>query len=603
MHPIVTEITERIQQRSQATREAYLSFIKSQKRRLPRRFAQGETNFAHVQASATDTEKLILRTAEHSANFGIVTAYNDMLSAHQPFLEYPEQIKQHLIELGHTAQVAGGVPAMCDGVTQGQDGMELSLFSRDVIAQSTAIGLCHDAFDGIFLLGTCDKIVPGILIGALRFGYLPMAFVPAGPMATGIPNEEKAVQRELFVKGKISKEALLASESKAYHSPGTCTFYGTSNTNQMLIEAMGLTLPGSVFEHPNGPLRQSLTKACVAQLVNRLPWSGNPLCLGEQLNEKAWVNALIVLLATGGSTNLSLHLVAMAKMAGIQLTWDDMAALSKVTPLIAKVYPNGQEDINAFHQAGGTSLMIQYLLEAQLLHQDIDTLLGHGLSRYQQVPYLDSQQTLKWKAVTAPTHSEVLRPVDKAFTNEGGLVLMTGNLGRAINKRSAVAKEHWYIKAKACVFHCQEQAKAAFQKGHLNQDAVWVVVGQGPKANGMPELHKLMPCLSSLQKEGYKVALVTDGRLSGASGKVPTAIHLSPEAVDQGPISKIREGDWIEVDLEQGRLNVLESDFDQRPTPNNFISSVDWGQGRELFKGFRERVTSAEEGALSIDWE
>lgn len=601
MHSILTEITERIQERSLETRATYLKWLQSNQQRTPRRFHQPETNFAHVQASATNEEKLILRTAEHSANIGIITAFNDMLSAHQPFQHYPDIIKQTLTTLGHTAQVAGGVPAMCDGVTQGQEGMELSLFSRDVIAQATAVGLCHDVFDAVFMLGTCDKIVPGLLMGALRFGYLPMAFIPAGPMPSGISNEDKAVQRERFVKGEISKEALLESEAKAYHSPGTCTFYGTSNTNQMLIEAMGLTLPGSAFVQPQTALRTALTKACVKQMIERLPWGPNPLAIGEQLDEKAWVNALVVLLATGGSTNLSLHLVAMARMAGVQLTWDDMALLSKATPLIAKVYPNGQADINAFHEAGGTPLMIQHLLEAGLLHADVQTLMGDGLEHYTKMPSLDATSALQWTPSQAQD-LDILRPATEPFSSEGGLVLMQGNLGRAINKRSAVAEEHWYVKAPAKVFQSQEEAQAAFKAGQLNEDAVWVVVGQGPKSNGMPELHKLMPCLSSLQKQGFKVALVTDGRLSGASGKVPTAIHLSPEAVDRGPIAKIRSGDIIEVDLEQGRLNNLETDFDTRTPSTEFEISQTWGQGRELFKGFRERVTPAEEGASSIDW-
>lgn len=601
MHTAISKITERIQKRSAVTRAVYLEHLDKYKRRTPRRFCQSVTNFAHVQASATSSEKIILKTAEHSANFGIITAYNDMLSAHQPFLDYPNLIKKRLLALGHTAQVAGGVPAMCDGITQGQAGMELSLFSRDVIAQATAIGLCHDVFDGIFLLGTCDKIVPGLIIGALRFGYLPMAFIPAGPMPTGIGNETKALQRERFVKNEITKEALLESEAKAYHSPGTCTFYGTSNTNQMLIETLGLTLPSSVFEQPNSPLRDPLTHHCIDQLVKRLSWSGNPLCIGEQLNEKAWVNALIVLLATGGSTNLSLHIIAMAKMAGIILNWDDMAKLSKVVPLLAKIYPNGTEDINAFHQAGGTSGLIKALLDAELLHEDVETLLGKGLEKYQQVPELTDSGALNWKQVII-TNSEVLRTTRQPFSEEGGLVLMTGNLGRAISKRSAVANNHWYVKAKARVFHSQEQAKKAFQAGLLNEDAIWVIIGQGPKANGMPELHQLMPCLSSLQKEGYKVALITDGRLSGASGKVPTALHLYPEAVNQGTIGKIQDGDLIEVDIEKGNLNVLEEDFEQRSPLTDICINQEWGQARELFQGFQQRVNNAEQGALSIDW-
>lgn len=601
MHTAISQITRRIQKRSEVTRSAYLLHLEKYKRHTPRRFCQSVTNFAHVQASATSSEKIILKTAEHSANFGIITAYNDMLSAHQPFLDYPNLIKKHLLTSGHTAQVAGGVPAMCDGITQGQRGMELSLFSRDVIAQATAIGLCHDVFDGVFLLGTCDKIVPGLLIGALRFGYMPMAFIPAGPMPTGIGNDAKALQRERFVKGEITKEALFESEAKAYHSPGTCTFYGTSNTNQMLIETLGLTLPSSVFEQPTSLLRDPLTYHCVDQLVKRLAWNGNPLCIGEQLDEKAWVNALIVLLATGGSTNLSLHIVAMAKMAGIILNWDDMAELSKVVPLLAKVYPNGTEDINAFHQAGGTSGLIKTLLDAELLHEDVETLLGKGLANYQQVPELTNNGTLSWKQAVM-TNSEVLRTTQRPFSEEGGLMLMTGNLGRAISKRSAVTENHWYVKAKACVFHSQEQAKKAFQDGLLNKDAIWVIIGQGPKANGMPELHQLMPCLSSLQKEGYKVALVTDGRLSGASGKVPTALHLYPEAVNQGAISKIQEGDLIEVDIENGNLNVLEKGFEQRSPLTEISINQQWGLARELFQGFQHRVTNAEQGALSVDW-
>ena len=537
----------------------------------------------------------------NEANVGIVTAYNDMLSAHQPYEHYPELIKQALRQVGSVGQVAGGVPAMCDGVTQGEPGMELSLASREVIAMSTAVALSHNMFDAAMLLGICDKIVPGLMIGALRFGHLPMIFVPGGPMPSGIPNKEKAEVRQLYAEGKATREQLLESEMKSYHSPGTCTFYGTANTNQVVMEIMGLHLPGSSFVNPYTPLRDALTAEAAHQVVRLTRQGGEytPLC--RIIDEKAIVNSVVALNATGGSTNHTLHIPAFARAAGIQLTWQDMADLSAVTPTLAKVYPNGQADVNHFHACGGVPFMVRTLLEAGLLHEDVYTVAGHGLSRYTQEPFLDGERLVWRQGPEQSLDRNILRSVPEAFSPEGGLRVLTGNLGNGVAKVSAVAPEHQVVEAPARVFETQVDLAEAFKAGELERDFVAVVRFQGPKANGMPELHKLTPYLGILQDRGFKVALVTDGRMSGASGKVPAAIHVSPEAWDGGPLARVRDGDLIRVDGVTGHLQVLVDDIawnarEIAPRPQG----TGVGCGRELFAFMRAAFSPAEEGASAF---
>ncbi|CAH0229710.1 Phosphogluconate dehydratase [Pseudomonas sp. Bi70] len=601
MHPRILEVTDRLIARSRATRERYLAQMAAADSQGPHRGALQCANFAHGVAgcgSAEDKQRLRLM---NEANVGIVTAYNDMLSAHQPYEHYPELIKQALRQVGSVGQVAGGVPAMCDGVTQGEPGMELSLASREVIAMSTAVALSHNMFDAAMLLGICDKIVPGLMIGALRFGHLPMIFVPGGPMPSGIPNKEKAEVRQLYAEGKATREQLLESEMKSYHSPGTCTFYGTANTNQVVMEIMGLHLPGSSFVNPYTPLRDALTAEAAHQVVRLTRQGGEytPLC--RIIDEKAIVNSVVALNATGGSTNHTLHIPAFARAAGIQLTWQDMADLSAVTPTLAKVYPNGQADVNHFHACGGVPFMVRTLLEAGLLHEDVYTVAGHGLSRYTQEPFLDGERLVWRQGPEQSLDRNILRSVPEAFSREGGLRVLTGNLGNGVAKVSAVAPEHQVVEAPARVFETQVDLAEAFKAGELERDFVAVVRFQGPKANGMPELHKLTPYLGILQDRGFKVALVTDGRMSGASGKVPAAIHVSPEAWDGGPLARVRDGDLIRVDGVTGHLQVLVDDIawnarEIAPRPQG----TGVGCGRELFAFMRAAFSPAEEGASAF---
>ncbi len=596
MHPRVLEVTERLIERSRATRQHYLALIGAAAAQGPQRGKLQCANFAHGVAGCSSHDKQTLRLPD-AANVAIVSAYNDMLSAHQPYERFPALIKQALHEIGSVGQVAGGVPAMCDGVTQGEAGMELSLASREVIAMSTAVALSHNMFDAALCLGVCDKIVPGLLIGALRFGHLPTLFVPAGPMPSGLSNKDKAAVRERFAEGKASRDELLESEMKAYHGPGTCTFYGTANTNQMLMEVMGLHLPGASFVNPGTPLRDALTRAAAQQAARLTRQGAHYLPLGQIVDERCLVNAVVALHATGGSTNHSLHLPAIAQAAGIQLTWQDMAELSEVVPTLAHVYPNGKADINHFHAAGGTALLIRELLDAGLLHDNVATVAGPGLRRYTEEPFLDGER-LVWRAgAVASLDESILRPAARPFSPEGGLRLLQGNLGRAVMKVSAVATEHQVVEAPARVFHDQAELAAAFQAGELDRDLVAVVRFQGPRCNGMPELHKLTPFLGVLQERGYKVALVTDGRMSGASGKVPAAIHVCPEACDGGPLARVRDGDPIRVDGRTGELRVLvdAAEFAAREPVAPPPPAI--GSGRELFAFMRAGFSSAEQGA------
>ncbi|HCM06597.1 MAG TPA: phosphogluconate dehydratase [Oceanospirillales bacterium] len=623
MHPIVEAVTERIIKRSKKSRQEYLQLINSEAERLqqqPARHGMSCTNLAHAIAAEEHDEKVILKQSHRAANIAIVSAYNDVLSAHQPYKNYPDEIKGHLGKLGHVAQVAAGVPAMCDGVTQGQSGMQLSLFSRDAIALSTAIGLSHDVFDGTVLLGICDKIVPGLLMAALRFGHLPSIFLPSGPMASGISNAEKAATRQKFAAGEVGKDELLESELKSYHSAGTCTFYGTANSNQMLMEIMGLQLPGSSFLHPQDPLRPLLNQYALEKLSQHTALEADYNPLGKMLDEKSFVNAIVGLLATGGSTNHSIHILAIARMAGIVLDWQDISDLSDVVPLLTRMYPNGKGDVNHFQQAGGMGFLIRELLEAELIHDDVGTLLGSdsplgkGMSAYCKEPYLvintlengDQEKQLGWREVNKESlNLDVLAPAHAPFMREGGLKLLTGNIGRGLIKISAVPESRWYTQAPAKVFIDQNDVQVAYDAGELNQDCVIVVKYQGPKANGMPELHKLMPVLANLQDAGYKVALLTDGRLSGASGKVPAALHVCPEALLGGAIDAICDGDIIEIDAHKGLIkNHSESvsgETDQSKS-NQQSRGQGLGLGRELFSVFRANVTAADQGALSLDW-
>ncbi|MBC6428947.1 MAG: phosphogluconate dehydratase [Cellvibrionales bacterium] len=601
LNPTVAEVTERIRRRSRDSRAAYLRLVQQTRDQDPpkRRLSCG--NLAHGYAACTPADKQTLSQLK-SANLGIITAYNDMLSAHQPLADYPALIKSAARAHGCTAQVAGGVPAMCDGVTQGQPGMELSLFSRDIVALATAVGLSHNLFDGILCLGVCDKIVPGMLIGALQFGHLPAAFIPAGPMPSGLPNKEKAAVRQKYAAGQASKGELLAAESASYHSPGTCTFYGTANTNQVMVEMLGLQLPGSSFINPENPLRPALIRATVARLIDAASQSHS---LADMITESAIVNALVGILATGGSTNHSLHLLAIAAAAGIELHWQDLDALSRAVPLLARVYPNGEADVNAFQQAGGMAFLVRELRSAGLLNEDVKTLMGAGLADLELAPELNADGEATWHpGPTQSNHPDVLAPISHPFDHEGGLRLLTGNLGQAVIKVSAVKPEHRRVRAPCRIFCEQDELKAAFDAGDLDRDLdrglVAVVRFQGPAANGMPELHKLTPYLGLLQDRGQQVALVTDGRMSGASGKVPAAIHLSPEALDGGNLARLRDGDIIRLDAIKGELQVeLSADELAARSP---APPPDRPQtlGRNLFTPMRQNVSQAATGALSL---
>lgn len=603
MHAVIEAVTDAIRERSSRARHHYLKRMQRTRDELPPRRKLSCGNLAHGFAACGETDKQTIRLMQ-SANLGIVTAFNDMLSAHQPLEHYPALIKEVARGLGSSAQVAGGVPAMCDGVTQGQAGMELSLFSRDVIAMSTAISLSHNLFDGVLCLGVCDKIVPGMMIGALQFGHLPAGFIPAGPMPSGIPNKEKAAVRQRYAQGLATKEELLAAESASYHSPGTCTFYGTANSNQVLMEMLGVQLPGASFINPEDPLRAALTKETVLRVIAAADVKGAHLPLSAMVKEESIVNALVGLLATGGSTNHTLHLVAMAAAAGIVLTWEDFDRLARVVPLLVRVYPNGDADINAFQRAGGMAFLVRELRAGGLLNEDVDSLMGHGLDPFVKAPHLDAQGKLEWlDARPESTLPDVLRPVTEPFDQESGIRLLQGNLGIGIIKTSSVKKEHRKVTAPCVVFDDQDDMVAALSSGQYERDFVAVVRFQGPKANGMPELHQLTPHLGVLQDKGFKVALVTDGRMSGASGKVPAAIHMSPEALDGGPLSRIRDGDVIALDADAGTLEVQLSaaELASRETAQANWSLEDRELsstlGRGLFDSFRQCSSTAKSGA------
>lgn len=598
-HPTLIEVTRRIVERSRATRSAYLARIDAAQGRFPARGVLSCANLAHGFAGLEGHDKLVIK-AVREPNIGIVSAYNEMLSAHAPYKDYPDIIKRAARENGGVAQFAGGVPAMCDGITQGNAGMELSLFSREVIAMSTAVALTHNMFDAALCLGICDKIVPGLLIGALQFGHLPTIFVPAGPMTSGLSNDEKAKIRQQFATGQVGREALLEAESAAYHGHGTCTFYGTANSNQMLMEVMGLHLPGSAFVHPHTPLRDALTAAAARRVLDLTAERGQYTPIGQVIDEKAIVNGIVALLATGGSTNHTLHLVAIARAAGILIDWNDFDALSQVVPLLAKIYPNGKADVNHYHAAGGMAFLIRNLLEGGLLHEDVTTVMGKGLGPYTEEPRLVDGQ-LAWVAGAEQTgDAKVLRPIGEPFQPDGGLRLMQGKLGRGVIKISAVAPEHRTVRAPALVFDSQEAVQEAFDKGELKRDFVAVVRFQGARANGMPELHRLTPLLGVLQDQGFHVALVTDGRMSGASGKVPAVIHVSPEALLAGPLGKVRDGDTIVIDAERGILDVVldAAQWDAREVEQpKHQAQNEVGFGRELFGVFRAAAAPAEMGA------
>ena len=599
LHPRIREVTERIRARSSDSRSDYLQRMAAARSEGPQRGVHGCTNLAHGFAAAGVDQQALKR--KPWPNVAIVSAYNDMLSAHQPFERYPALIKAAVREVGAVAQFAGGVPAMCDGITQGTEAMELSLFSRDVIAMSTGIALSHGMFDAALCLGVCDKIVPGLFIGALAFGHLPVVFVPAGPMTTGLPNSEKSRIRNLYAEGKATREQLLEAESASYHEAGTCTFYGTANSNQMLMEVMGLHLPGAAFINPGTPLRDALTRAAAQQAARITALGEQYLPMAELIDERAIVNGIVGLLATGGSTNHTLHLVAMAHAAGVQINWDDFSELSDVVPLLARIYPNGTADVNQFHAAGGMAFLTRELLQAGLLHGDIATVTGRGLTAYTQEPWL-SPEGLAWRPAQAVSGDlDILRPVSTPFSADGGLKLLQGNLGRAVIKVSAVKPEHRVVEAPALVFDDQAQVLAAFKQGLLDRDVVVVVRSQGPRANGMPELHKLTPALSVLQSRGHHVALVTDGRMSGASGTVPAAIHVSPESLAGGPLARVRDGDVLRLDATRGLLQALvnEADWAARELAPAVTLGKQHGSGRELFGLFRQNVTDAESGARS----
>ncbi|TQK07584.1 6-phosphogluconate dehydratase [Herbaspirillum sp. SJZ107] len=599
VHPVVEKVTQRIIERSRPSRRAYLAHLDAARVKGVQRGTLACTNLAHGFAAFPANDKLKLRE-QKQPSVAIVSSYNDMLSAHQPFEYFPKVIKEAVREIGAVAQFAGGVPAMCDGITQGQPGMELSLFSRDTIAMSTAIALSHNMFDASLYLGICDKIVPGLLIGALHFGHIPGIFVPGGPMTTGISNKEKAAVRQRYAKGLATREELLEGEAQAYHSAGTCTFYGTANSNQMLMEMMGLHLPNAAFITPGTPLRDALTRAAAQHAVKISQQGGNYMPIGHIVDEKSIVNAIASLHATGGSTNHTMHLIAIARAAGIVIDWNDFDELSKVVPLLARVYPNGDADVNHFQAAGGPAFVIRELLDGGFAHDDVNTILGHGLRNHCKEPFLDENDNVVWKDLPEQSGDEaVLRKYTNPFSDNGGLILVQGNLGRAVMKISAVKKDHHIVEAPALTFDSQEDFMHAYQAGQLNRDFVAVIRFQGPRANGMPELHALTPALSNLQDAGHHVAMVTDGRMSGASGKVPAAIHVSPEILAGGPLGLVRDGDIIRVDATQGTLEALvpEDIWASRKMATADLSSSHIGMGRELFDVFRKSVSAAEEGA------
>jgi phosphogluconate dehydratase len=603
LHPVLSAVTRRIQARSAPQRTAYLARVDAWRARPPGAERMGCANVAHAFAALPPNDKLRV-VAERAPNIGVVTAYNDMLSAHQPYEHFPPVIRETARALGATAQVAGGVPAMCDGVTQGAPGMELSLFSRDTIAMGTAIALSHDVFDAALMLGICDKIVPGLLIGALHFGHLPVVFVPGGPMSTGLSNSEKTRVREQAAQGLVGRAELLAAESASYHGAGTCTFYGTANSNQMLLEAMGLHVPGAAFVHPYDDLRKKLTQEAVSTVLS-MTKGRRDLPIGRLVDERSIVNAMIALLATGGSTNHLIHWVAVARAAGITINWSDFAELSAVIPLLARVYPNGSADVNQFQAAGGPGFVLRELMDAGLMHADVATASERGMAAYGEVPQLDGQARLTWSALPkTPIDAAIVRTAAEPFSATGGLKLLQGNLGRSVIKISAVPEDRHVVEAPARVFDSQDALLAAFKAGELERDFIAVVRWQGPHANGMPELHKLTPPLGVLQGKGFKVALVTDGRMSGASGKVPAAIHVSPEALAGGPLAKVRDGDMIRLDGVAGTLDALvpAEEWSARDVAQRDPSQADdqaHGLGRELFAGMRRNVTSAEEGACT----
>jgi phosphogluconate dehydratase len=599
MHPVTEEVTQRIVARSRDSRADYLERMEAARAAGPGRGKLSCANWAHAFAASPDSDKQRMRDPT-APNVAIVSAYNDMLSAHQPYERFPPIIRKAAHEVGATAQYAGGVPAMCDGVTQGRPGMELSLFSRDVIAMATAVALTHDAFDAALMLGICDKIVPGLFIGSAAFGHLPVIFVPGGPMTSGISNAEKARVRALYAEGKATRDELLTSEMKSYHGPGTCTFYGTANSNQMMMEMTGLHLPGAAFVTPNTPLRDALTAAAPKRAVEIRDGGNAYTPFSAVVDEKSLVNAIAGLLATGGSTNHTLHIVAMARAAGVQITWEDFHDLSRVTPLIARVYPNGSEDVNAFHAAGGMSFVTRTLLDAGLVHDDVTTVAGAGLRRYQQEPFLQDGQLVWREGPAASLNRDILRPADDPFEAEGGLRVLAGPLGRGVMKTSAVKPQHRIVEAPALVFEDQDALLAAHKAGQLNRDFIAVVRFQGPRANGMPELHSLTPALGVQLDKGYQVALVTDGRMSGASGKVPAAIHVTPEAAGGGPLAYVRDGDVIRLDAEKGLLDIK---VDPRElmarTPAKAPPSQP-GYGRDLFGWMRHAAGPADAGACSL---
>ena len=595
----ISAITTRIIERSKASRERYLERLRSAATKGAQRSVLGCANLAHGFAVCSPSQKDAL-AGDQVPNIGIITSYNDMLSAHQPFETYPAIIREAASQAGGIAQVAGGVPAMCDGVTQGQPGMELSLFSRDLIAMSAAVGLSHNMFDAALFLGVCDKIVPGLVIAALSFGHLPAIFIPAGPMTSGLPNDEKSRVRQLYAEGKVGRDELLVAESKSYHGPGTCTFYGTANSNQMLMEIMGFHMPGASFVNPGTPLREALTREATKRALAITAMGNEFTPAGEMIDERSIVNGVVGLHATGGSTNHTLHLVAMARAAGIILTWQDISELSDVVPLLARVYPNGLADVNHFHAAGGMGFLIKQLLKKGLLHNDVRTVFGHGLDGYAvDVKLGENGTVLREPAPEKSADPKVLAAIETPFQSNGGLKMLRGNLGKAVIKISAVKPERHIIEAPAMIFHDQKEMQDAFNDGKLNRDFVAVVRFQGPKANGMPELHKLTPALGVLQDRGFRVALLTDGRMSGASGKIPAAIHVTPEAVEGGPIARIREGDMIRLDAISGTLEVLvdAADMAERIPVKIDLSENEFGMGRELFAPFRRAAGPADQGA------
>ncbi len=598
LHPTIARVTDRIRARSEASRGSYLERMAKAVAKGPVRAHLSCGNQAHAYAAMGAAKGDLVEAKV--ANLGVITAYNDMLSAHQPYERYPDLIRSAAAKAGVTVQVAGGVPAMCDGVTQGQPGMELSLFSRDVIALAAGVAMSHDCFDAALYLGVCDKIVPGLVMAAASFGHVPAVFVPAGPMTSGIPNDQKSAVRNAWAEGRATREELMAAEMASYHGPGTCTFYGTANTNQMLMEFMGLHLPGASFVNPGTPLREALTVAAVERAAAITALGNDFRPAGEVLDERAYVNGIVGLMATGGSTNLVLHLPAMARCSGVLLDLQDFADLSEAVPLMAKVYPNGLADVNHFHAAGGLQFLIGQLLDAGLLHGDAKTVAGDGLASYRQEPVLEGGR-LGWRdGPKASLNDRIVRPATEPFAAQGGLKLLTGNLGKGVIKVSAVAPERHVIEAPARVFHSQDAVKAAFKAGEFTTDTVVVVRFQGPQANGMPELHSLTPTLSVLQDRGLKVALVTDGRMSGASGKVPAAIHVSPEAAAGGPLARLRDGDVVRLDAVAGTLAVLAPDFDSRAPVVADLSANEHGIGRELFAAFRRNVGSADTGAALV---